>query len=79
MHQHVDGNAADRVEGVQYPERFGGAEAKNVFALANHSESLKRWKEKQVEKERGQTERHRLYRPDFSFHTWQSSAVLLNY
>ncbi|KAH9399378.1 hypothetical protein TYRP_017789 [Tyrophagus putrescentiae] len=31
MHQHVDGNAADRVEGVQYPERFGGAEAKNEW------------------------------------------------
>lgn len=42
MHQHVDGHSADRVEWVQYPKRFSSAKAKNVFALANHSKSLKK-------------------------------------
>ena len=40
MHQHVDGDAANRMERVQDPKRLGGTKAKNVFALADHIESL---------------------------------------
>ena len=40
MHQHVDRYAANRIEGIEYPQRIRGAKAKYVFALADHSKSL---------------------------------------
>ena len=41
MHQHVDGDATDGMEGIQEVQRGTRVEPKDVFALANHYKRLK--------------------------------------
>lgn len=40
MDEHVEGHPSDRIERVQYIQRFGCREAKNVLILTNNHECL---------------------------------------